>query len=506
MASILVAVSLSGEGRSWSASRRNRATRSAAGCTALRPRDPLPCARYVTRADDGFDRRGVLLADQPGAVRVVERLQARHLLGREVVDLVPRQRVRRPPRAVDRRGAGVLPVHGTYSRPPGHAGVGTLNGALYGAGVGVRGLGDAFRVVMRRHGWTGAHLARQLGTSQPWVSMVLSGRRDPGMRRSAEMLARLGWDLQLVPSGEEDPVKRREFLAGAAAAMFVPAPSASPYTDADYVSALTARLAHHEGQVGGAPLAREALRHAARVVPGLRGKDRRLDAAAAGLCRQAALILHDVRNLAQAERLAGLALRFARRAGDPTAQLHAYDTLALTSAYTPDGRGVAYARRGLALGGTSDADRAVLAARLGRTLALVPTGQYDARRYLDESLDLAAGGSQLTGEIHGNAGIGLTDLGLPAASRHLENAVELTTAEPFVQSLYLARQAKMAIRARKPDAAAPVMRTLAGVIPLVDSPRLIIHVRHILDGTGRWAGIPDMRHTREAMREAARGR
>lgn len=247
--------------------------------------------------------------------------------------------------------------------------------------------------------------------------------------------------------------------------MFVPAPSASPYTDADYVSALTARLAHHEGQVGGAPPAREALRHAARVVPGLRGKDRRLDAAAAGLRRQAALILHAVRNLAQAERLAGLALRFARRAGDPTAQLHAYDTLALTSAYTPDGRGVAYARRGLALGGTSDADRAVLAARLGRTLALVPAEQYDARRYLDESLDLAAGGSQLTAEIHGNAGIGHTDLGLPAAaSRHLENAVELTTAEPFVQSLYLARQAKMAIRAREPDAAAPVMRTLAGVI------------------------------------------
>lgn len=373
--------------------------------------------------------------------------------------------------------------------------------------MGVRGLGDAFRIVMQRHGWTGAHLARQLGTSQPWVSMVLSGRRDPGMRRSAEMLAQLGWELELVPSGEENPVKRREFLAGVAAATFVPAPSASPYTDPAYVRAVTVRLAHHEGQLGGAPLAREALRHAGRVVPALRGRDRRLDSAAAGLCRQAALILHDVRDLAQAERLAGMALRFARRADDPAAQLHAYDTLALTAAYTPDGRGAAYARRGLALGGTSDADRAVLAARLGRTLALAPGEHLHARRYLEQSLELAADSGQLTAEIHGNAGIGLTDLGLPtAASAHLASAVELTAAEPFVRSLYLARQAKMAIRAREPDAVAPAMLDLAGVVPLVDSPRLLIHVRHILDGTRRWAGIPDVRHARDAMREATRGR
>ncbi|MQA77054.1 MAG: helix-turn-helix domain-containing protein [Streptosporangiales bacterium] len=371
----------------------------------------------------------------------------------------------------------------------------------------VRGLGDAFRVVMQRHGWTGAHLARQLRTSQPWVSMVLSGRRDPGMRRSTELLERLGWELELVPSGEVDPVKRREFFAVAAAVAFVPAPTASPYSDAAYVTKLADRLMHHEAQLGGAPLAREAVRHAARVAPGLRSRDSALHAAASGLCRQAALIVHDVRDLAQAERLAALSLRFARRTDDPAAQVHAYDALSLTAAYSPDGRGVEYARRGLAVRGAGDADRAALSARLGRTLALMPDQATGARRYLEQALTLAGDSGAVTAEIYGNTGIGFTDLGLPgAAEAHLASAVELTASAPFVQSLYLARQVKMAIRARNPDAAMPVMLALAGVVPVVDSPRLTIHLRHILDGTRRWAAMPGVRHARDAIREAARGR
>lgn len=98
----------------------------------------------------------------------------------------------------------------------------------------VESLGDAFRVVVDRTGWSGSRLARELGTAQPWISMVLNGRRDPGMRRSAELLARAGWELQLVPrTREDDPVKRREFLLGAASVVFVPTQTASPYTSAD---------------------------------------------------------------------------------------------------------------------------------------------------------------------------------------------------------------------------------------------------------------------------------
>lgn len=48
-------------------------------------------------------------------------------------------------------------------------------------------------------------------------------------------------------------------------------------------------------------------------------------------------------------------------AGDLTAQAGAFDTLSLITAHLPDGRGAEYARRGLALPGTSGGDQTVLA-------------------------------------------------------------------------------------------------------------------------------------------------
>src|SRR6266536_2277580 len=377
-----------------------------------------------------------------------------------------------------------------------------ITGRYRFASVEVHSLGDAFRLVMDRNRWSGARLARELGTSQPWVSMVLNGRRDPGLRRSAELLARTGWELQLVPTGE-DAVKRREFLTAAATVASVPSRSAGPYSNPDYLNSLTARLSHNEAQIGGAPLARAALRHVQRLTPAKRGKDASLRAAASRLCRQAALILHDVRHLGRAEQVATTALGFARGAQDLAAQAQAYDTLSLISAHLPDGRGAEYARRGLAVHDTDDGDRAVLSARLARSLALMPGQGYQARATLDQALELSGPSWRTSSEVAGNAGIAFTDLGMPGrAEQHLAAAVDLTAASPFLHSLYLARQAKTAIRAQQPDTAAQAMLTLAAVAPLVDSPRLRIHLRHIVDGTQRWRAIPSVRHAQEALKEA----
>jgi hypothetical protein len=86
--------------------------------------------------------------------------------------------------------------------------------------------------------------------------------------------------------------------------------------------------------------------------------------------------------------------------------------------------------------------------------------------------------------------------------RHLAAAAGLTASSPFLHALYVARQAKAAIRAREPEAAAARMTELAALAPLVESPRLAIHLRHVLDGTQRWDGIGEVRGARDALREA----
>jgi transcriptional regulator with XRE-family HTH domain len=372
-----------------------------------------------------------------------------------------------------------------------------------------RTLGDAFRVVMQETGWSGARLARELGVSQPWVSMVLSGQRDPGVGRAADLLARAGWTFQLIPS-EDDPVKRRAFLlaaAGATASAAFTARTANPYRDPAYIDALTARLIYNENQMGGAPLAREAIRHAARAIPAARDDGQELQAATSRLCRQVALILHDARHSDQAEGIAGKALMLGRMAADTTAQAQAYDTLSMIAAapspnYVIDGRAIEYARLGLALPDTSVTDRAILAARHGRANALAGES-YAARGSLEEALELAAQDSP-SAETTGNIGIGFTDLGMAVkAGPYLDTAVRLSAGSPFVSSLYVSRQAKAAIRARQPEIAAGEMMTLAALAPLVQSPRVGFHIRHIIDGTEKWAAVPEVHSAREALREVA---
>jgi transcriptional regulator with XRE-family HTH domain len=375
--------------------------------------------------------------------------------------------------------------------------------------MGVTRLGDAFTEVMKRHGWSGAALARRLGVSQPWVSMVLAGKRDPGLARSAQLLRTVGWQLELVPSEEDDPVKRRQFLASAASVALIPSATGSnPYRDAAYVQLLADRLAHTEEQIGGAPLVREALRHVQHVAPAALGTDTGLQAAASRLARQAALVLHDTRDLDRAERVAALALTLATRAHDAGAQAHAYETLSLIRTYGgPRSRAAEYVRRGLALDGLDDATRAALLVRLARSLAVLPGQERPVRRALDEAQALAERLPPVDGaDVMANSGIALSDLGQHAKGvADLQAAVRSVEAQsPLLVGLYRARLTKSAIQAGDVDGAAGGMEALALVAPLLTSRRMDIHVRHILTDTRRWGTAREIRHAREQLREVTR--
>ncbi|MGH3240785.1 MAG: helix-turn-helix domain-containing protein [Spirillospora sp.] len=372
--------------------------------------------------------------------------------------------------------------------------------------MGITRLGEAFAEIMSRHGWSGAALARRLGVSQPWVSMVLAGKRDPGLARSARLLRTVGWELELVPSEEDDPVKRRRFLASAASVALIPsATGTNPYRDASYVRLLADRLAHTEEQIGGAPLVREARRHLQHVAPVALGTDTGLQAAASGLARQAALVLHDTRDLDRAERAAGLALTLAARARDAPAQAHAYGTLSLIRTYGgPSSRAAEYVRRGLGLHDLDEATRAALLVRLARSLAVLPGQERHVRNALDDAQALTGQLSSVdAAEVMANSGIALSDLGQHAAgAADLQTAVTSVEAQsPLLVGLYQARLTKSAIQAGDMGGMAKGMNALALVAPLLTSRRMEIHVRHILTDTRRWGAVREVKQAREQLRE-----
>jgi hypothetical protein len=273
-------------------------------------------------------------------------------------------------------------------------------------------------------------------------------------------------------------------------------------------SSIPSRLSHTEEQIGGAPLVRDALRHVHHVAPAVGGKDERLQVAASELARQAALVLHDTRHLDQAEKIASLALALAARAGAVRAQAQAYETLSLIRTYgVPKSRAAEYVRRGLALDGLDDGTRAMLLVRLGRSLAVLPGQERPVRRALDEAQGLATRLSPVDGaEVLANSGIALSDCGL-----HKQGAVDLNAAvesvearSPLLLGLYRARLTKSAIKAKDVTAAAEGMNALAGVVPLVTSRRLDIHLGHIMSGTRQWGAVREIGEAREQLREITR--
>jgi hypothetical protein len=127
-------------------------------------------------------------------------------------------------------------------------------------------------------------------------------------------------------------------------------------------------------------------------------------------------------------------------------------------------------------------------ARLGRALALAPGHRGEARGWLEHALEQGDGGA----EVAGNAGIGLTDAGLPGlGERHLAAAAALTASEPFLHALYVARQAKTAMRAEPswwpPDGGAGRSQRRWC------NPPADIHLRHVYDGRGGGGAISEVR-------------
>ncbi|MEV7969162.1 helix-turn-helix transcriptional regulator [Sphaerisporangium sp. NPDC088356] len=373
----------------------------------------------------------------------------------------------------------------------------------YARFVEVRTFPEALKAIMEQQGWTQVELARELGVSQAWVSEVSRGQKDTGMARAIGLLARVGWEVRISPKMEES-VERREFLAAAASVVFVPSTRANPYQDADYVHTLAASLARNRYELGGIPLVSSALGHARRIEQVLHDtvRDKALQTAASQLADQVTLVLYDAGSLVQADRVGGLALELARRAGDHESQARAYDTLSRVSLDRGDhARGVTYAQRGLQMTDITNGQRASLSMRLGRSLAFIPGQETASRDILDHALNV--GGLSPFGEaaLVGDVAIGLGHLhAYGEAGTLLSEAAEaIGQWSPLFRAQYLGRQVQTAMRASDLSLAADRMHKLARALPFVTSGRVNKRVGEILKASQTNAA-PEIRQAREHLR------
>jgi transcriptional regulator with XRE-family HTH domain len=380
-----------------------------------------------------------------------------------------------------------------------------------------RNLPDALNLIMEQRGCSGSQLARDVGVSQSWLSDASRGKKDTPTAKAIRLLASVGWEMVIRPKREEeDPVKRREFMAAAASVTFVPSPKASPYQDSAYVRELATRLRHDLFEHGGVSLVSTATRHAQNVQSALVKhvtRDRELQVAASDLTYWITAVLCDARLFNVAENAGGLTLRLARGAGDMDAQARAY--IALTEVNVDRGkadRAVKYAQEGVALPEIFNTQRAWLNVFLAEAFALVRGQEQSAcsalertQGYLEESLRFGSLPARDAGDMAGEVGIALTSLRMyEKAHESLDNAVRLTgQSSPFLQGCYLGRQIETALRASQPSIAADRMLRLARVVPLVSSTRIDGHVTQILGASARWADMPDMRDARDQLRSVA---
>lgn len=368
----------------------------------------------------------------------------------------------------------------------------------------VRTLADALRMIMRERGWSQTDLARELGVSQVWVSNVTRGQRDPGLARSAGYLARVGWEIRLCPARvEEDPVKRREFMAATASVAFVPAQKVGPFQDPEYVRMLASRLDLMRDEQGGVPLVSTAMRHVNHLRQAINSRDRNLQAAASDLARKAALVLDDARELDPADQAGALALTLARRADYVEGAAHSYENLCLFSSRRGDaGRAATYAGRGLQLPELPDEHRARLNVRLAAALSRQKGYgfQRQTRAAMDEALGIDGIPPAATAVVAGNVGIAQGRLGLyEDAQKSLTEAVRIFRRTPLMYAAYLASQTKAALQAADPSMAADLMFRLARATPLVTSARVDKHVSDIMAASAQWAKVPEMRDARAQL-------
>ena len=365
----------------------------------------------------------------------------------------------------------------------------------------VRSFADAVGLIMKAEGWTQSRLAKALNIDQAWISRASRGERTPGFNRAVTLLARVGWEIHITrKTTKDDPVKRREFIANAATVALIPGSGGNPYRDPEYVRGLADRMTGTLYEHGGVSSATMALRHIACVKPALASHDRRLHSAASELARQAMLVLYDAQRLGHAEYAGGLALDFARRAGDHPAQIDAYRELSMISAFQGKGdRGAMYAQRALQLPEITNRQRAFSLMRLGRALGLLPGHARQARHMLDQARGIDGLSPFQQADLIGGVGVALKEQReFTRAHDSLSEAVRLVgPMSPLLQANYLARQVQAALEIGDPSLAAELMCRLATTAPLVTSARLDGYMTEILTASSPWARVPEMRDARE---------
>jgi predicted XRE-type DNA-binding protein len=390
-------------------------------------------------------------------------------------------------------------------------------------------LPEALNLIMEQRDCSQNQLARELEKGQSWISNVIKGKAGLEFARVINILGRVGWEVVIRPKAEksDDPVKRREFnkrtvamgaasaVEAARSAVFIPSSTADPLQDPANVHGLAARLAIMKDEVGTAPVASIARYYINRIGSAINSRDRKLLTAASELVRQGALILVEERPFERVEQIGGLAYALARRSGDTDAQARALNTLSLicanyVSPFAGEQRGhgeraAMYAKKGLETPDLKPNDRAVLNMRLGRSLALIPGQEGQARKRLDQARHTEDLSTDECAVIAAGSGMAFARMGDYLESLPLlDEAIRLTGSwSPLEQCWALESKAKTALRASEPDLAAASMCALADVARLVESSPVEKGIKEILRLSAPRAGVPNVKEAREQLEEVA---
>lgn len=366
---------------------------------------------------------------------------------------------------------------------------------------------------MEDHGWSQTRMGRELGVSQSWVSRVANGILDPGTRTASSLLAKVGWELRIMPKPEEDdPVKRREFVTGAASALFIPPPKTTPFHDPSYVDLLTQRMAEAHYAQGGDSQIMTLIGQGRKIQSAAISGGRALQSAASDFMRFGSYVFHQAGRADIGARFANNALHLATEARNSDKQASAYFALSIVNGFNGNessldasaktaSRAVMFAQRGLRIPGIGDEPRAYLYGFLACGLANVPGNERQARSAIDRALNINAVPAIDRADIVGIVGNALRDIGeRREALRTFEETVRLHAPySPFLQARYLGDQIMLAFDMREPSLAASLMNTLSYMLPMVDSTVVDRQVAQMLRASRPWSAVPEVRDARERL-------
>ena|SRR5437868_7719019 len=340
---------------------------------------------------------------------------------------------------------------------------------------------EALNRIMEANGWLQRQLGRELGgLTQQWVSSVLTGRRDPGIKRYATYLGRVGWEVVIRPKTEEQ-VKRREFhenlikvasgaLAGQAASIIDNrARMDNPFRDPDYILGIARRISDMREELGGVPIAQKVLGQTRSVNVVLPQGGKELHIAASEFLRQAAWVFLDSGRPDLAERQARRSLSLAGNAEDTERQAAAHATLCdmfLVEKKNPD-RAAFHAKNGLDLPGLSDNVRAPLNAYLGWALGQndkVRSTRLRSQKLVNKALNINGLSSADSAWVQHVSGLVLHNLG---EDRQALSSFAQTVqfGDVGLEAHALADAAKIALSNRQLDHAEKLMGALSYVVP-----------------------------------------